>query len=123
MDLAERGERFRINHPAYTVPDKPSKPNRLLIMIDWICFGTGCAVDWLRCPKAWIRPSRRLMKWKVCWAFRCWQRYPCIDSPREKRLRRFRRAADGFVPDRHHPVGVGGCGPVCHPIGRFVGAF
>ena len=43
MDLAEQGERFRINHPA-VVPEKPFKPNRLLIILVGFVFGAGCAV-------------------------------------------------------------------------------
>ena len=43
MDLSEHGERFRINHLAF-VPDKPSKPNRILIILMGFALGVGCAV-------------------------------------------------------------------------------
>ena len=43
MDVSERGQRFRIDYPA-TLPDKPVKPNRLLIILMGIVLGGGCAV-------------------------------------------------------------------------------
>ena len=43
MDVTERGERFRINRPAF-IPDKPYKPNRLLIALIGFVLGVGCAV-------------------------------------------------------------------------------
>ena len=43
MDVSEQGERFRIEQPAY-LPDKPSKPNRLLIILLGFVLGAGCGV-------------------------------------------------------------------------------
>ena len=43
MDLSEHGQRFRIDRPA-RLPDRPAKPNRLLIILMGIVLGGGCAV-------------------------------------------------------------------------------
>ena len=43
MDISERGQRFRIDYAA-TLPDKPVKPNRPLIILMGIVLGVGCAV-------------------------------------------------------------------------------
>ena len=43
MDTSERGERFRIDFPA-NLPDKPDKPNRLLIILMGFVLGIGGGV-------------------------------------------------------------------------------
>jgi uncharacterized protein involved in exopolysaccharide biosynthesis len=43
MDTSERGERFRIDRPA-NLPDKPSAPNRLLIILMGFVLGIGCGI-------------------------------------------------------------------------------
>lgn len=40
MDTSERGERFRIDYPA-NLPDRPDKPNRLLIILMGFVLGIG----------------------------------------------------------------------------------
>jgi len=43
MDTTDRGERFRIDYPAI-LPDKPSKPNRLLVILMGFVLGIGGGV-------------------------------------------------------------------------------
>jgi polysaccharide biosynthesis transport protein len=91
MDLAERGERFRINHPA-GVPVKPSKPNRLLIMIIGLVFGAGCAVGLAAVSEGMDSSIKTPDEMESVLGVPLLATISLFDSPREKQLRRFRRA-------------------------------
>jgi polysaccharide biosynthesis transport protein len=92
MDLAERGERFRINHPAY-IPNKPFKPNRLLIVLIGFVLGAGTAVVLAAAAEGLDSSIKTPDEMESVLGVPLLATISLYDSPREKRLRRFRRAA------------------------------
>lgn len=91
MDLAERGERFRINHPAY-IPDKPFKPNRLLIILIGFVLGAGCAVTLAAVTEGLDSSIKTPDEMEEVLGVPLLATISLYDSPREKRMRQLRRA-------------------------------
>jgi polysaccharide biosynthesis transport protein len=91
MDLAERGERFRINHPAY-VPDKPLKPNRLLIILMGLVLGTGASVLLAAVSESLDSTIKTPDDMEEVLGVPLLATVSLYDSPREKRMRRLRGA-------------------------------
>jgi polysaccharide biosynthesis transport protein len=91
MDLAERGERFRINHPAMS-PEKPFKPNRVLIILAGLLFGVGFAVGAAALTEGMDSSIKAADEMENVLGVPVLGTISLYDSPRQKYERRIRRA-------------------------------
>jgi len=91
MDLAERGERFRINYLAMT-PEKPFKPNRLLIILTGLLFGAGFAVGAAALSEGMDSSIKAADEMENVLGVPVLGTISLYDSPRQKYERRIRRA-------------------------------
>jgi polysaccharide biosynthesis transport protein len=91
MDLAERGERFRINYLAMT-PEKPFKPNRVLIILAGLLFGGGFAVGAAALSEGMDSSIKAADEMENVLGVPVLGTISLYDSPRQKYERRIRRA-------------------------------
>jgi succinoglycan biosynthesis transport protein ExoP len=90
MDTSESGERFRIDSPA-NLPDKPSKPNRLLIILAGFVLGTGCGVTLAAVAEGMDSTVKAVEEVESIAGVPVLAAVSFVDSPIQKRLRRSKR--------------------------------
>ena len=90
MDTSERGERFRIDRPA-NLPDKPSAPNRLLIILMGFVLGIGCGVLLAALNEGLDSSVKATDELETIIGVPVLATVSFFDSPMQKQLRRSRR--------------------------------
>ena len=87
MDTSERGERFRIDYPA-NLPDKPSKPNRLLIILMGFVLGVGFGVILAALIEGLDSSVKATHELESLFGVPVLATVSFVDSPLQKKLRR-----------------------------------
>ena len=90
MDVSEQGERFRIEYPAI-LPDKPSKPNRLLIILMGFVLGTGCGILLAALSEGLDSSIKAADEMESVLGVPVLATISFYDSPNQKRARRLKR--------------------------------
>jgi uncharacterized protein involved in exopolysaccharide biosynthesis len=91
MDVSEQGERFRIEQPA-VLPDRPSKPNRLLIILLGFVLGAGCGVTLAAVTEGLDSSIKAPDEMESVLGVPVLATISLYNSPRQKQMRRFKRA-------------------------------
>ena len=90
MDVSEQGERFRIEHPAY-LPDKPAKPNRVLIILIGFVLGSGCGITLVALAEGLDASVKVSDEVENVFGVPVLATISLYDSPLQKRSRRIKR--------------------------------
>lgn len=90
MDTSQRGERFRIDRPA-NLPDKPSEPNRLLIILMGVVLGIGCGILLAALSEGLDSSVKASDELESIVGVPVLATVSFVDTPLQKRLRRVRR--------------------------------
>jgi succinoglycan biosynthesis transport protein ExoP len=90
MDISEQGQRFRIEHPAI-LPEKPSEPNRLLIILMGFVLGAGCAVLVAALAEGLDSSIKASDEMESVLGFPVLATISLYDTPQQKRSRRLKR--------------------------------
>lgn len=90
MDISDRGERFRIDDPAI-LPDMPSKPNRLLIILMGLVLGTGCGILLAALSEGMDASIKISDEVESVLGVPVLATISLYDSPRQKRSRRYKK--------------------------------
>ncbi|WP_419658197.1 lipopolysaccharide biosynthesis protein [Desulfosarcina variabilis str. Montpellier] len=90
MDESESGERFRIEHPAH-LPDKPSKPNRVFIILLGFALGIGGGTTLAALLEGMDSSVKEAKQLESIAGFPVLAAVSYVDSPFQRRRRRNRR--------------------------------
>ena len=91
MDVSEQGERFRIEYAA-NLPDRPSKPNRLIIILMGLVLGTGFGVVLAALTEGLDSSLKASTEMESVLGVPVLATISLYDSPLQKRVRLLRRA-------------------------------